>query len=472
MDPQTPQTSAQPGVNPLLAHINDTEESHASTRVDFMHPGTIVHPQVNAPVESDSTHNITPDAPVAESKLARTMLAPTESAASVLEDIPEEPATSAVGVASPLVLDAAAPAEPAALDVSADRVEAPEPVIAAAAKKDAEPPAETPPPVPPLPASAPPAPKSPRNRRPLWIILIMLLVLLLASGGAYYWFKVRKPSSPASQPVNNQTITVSPEAPANLEQKNAAGQTLATGGSSKNPIEFGFSLTTSANSGTLQPQVEVQPLGTEFTGQSNYQGADTGVTNGSVDGVVTAKDLKDGSYHWQARFISGDTAGNWVSYGSNEESVADFVIDSTAPTSAKLSSVGGKTVSGSATTISTTNNQPTLSGTAEAGSTVAVSISPDSLSGTATAAEDGSWSLSLNQQLSNGEHTVTITTTDTAGNSQTATLTLNVNAGTKATTTVAPTGDSTSRMTLVGIIGLVVAIAGLVLATRRGQPQV
>jgi hypothetical protein len=474
LDPQTPQTSAQPGVNPLLAHLNDTDESHASTRVDFMHPGTIVHPQVNAPVEIDSTHNLTPDTPMADSKLAVHDLspgpaatakaeppAPVKSAASMPENSAPLDETTPVAAAAPLVVDAPAGPAPAAT----------EPVIAEATKKDAQPPASEPPVAPPPPAAAPPAPKSPRNRRPLWIVLIIVLLLGLAGGGAYYWFKIRKTDqSPASQPVENQTVTVSPEAPTSLEQKNADGQTLASGDATKNPVELNFSLSTSANSGTLQPQVEIQPIGTEFTGQSNYQGADTGVTSGSVAGVVTAKDLKDGAYHWQARFVAGSTAGNWVSYGSNEESAADFVIDSTAPATAKVTTVGGK--SASSGTVTTTNNQPTFNGTAEAGSTVSISIAPDSLSATATTAADGSWTLSLNQQLANGEHTVTITTTDTAGNSQTSTLTLSINTGTTATTTVAPTGDNPWLPVVIGLMGMIFAASGLILATRRGQPQV
>jgi hypothetical protein len=60
---------------------------------------------------------------------------------------------------------------------------------------------------------------------------------------------------------------------------------------------------------TVNLEVEVQPVATAFTGNP------------------TAGGLADGSYHWQARAVdSAGAASNWVSFGGNPETAADFSI--------------------------------------------------------------------------------------------------------------------------------------------------
>ena len=76
---------------------------------------------------------------------------------------------------------------------------------------------------------------------------------------------------------------------------------------------------------TLRLQVEVQPVGTNFTGL-----AVTGppVPNGQP-GWVNVTGLSDNtSYHWRARTIdqTGRSTANWQSFGGNAEADADFTV--------------------------------------------------------------------------------------------------------------------------------------------------
>jgi hypothetical protein len=96
-----------------------------------------------------------------------------------------------------------------------------------------------------------------------------------------------------------------------------------------------------------------------------------------------------------------DAAGN-TSFSSN---VLVFTVDTVAPASPVLTAP--------ASIVNTP--QPTISGTAEAGSTVTVLVD-GTVVGTATANAFGAWSLALNIPLAQGVRTVIATATDLAGN--------------------------------------------------------
>ncbi|XLM21067.1 Ig-like domain-containing protein, partial [Chromobacterium piscinae] len=63
----------------------------------------------------------------------------------------------------------------------------------------------------------------------------------------------------------------------------------------------------------------------------------------------------------------------------------------------------------------TSNNQPTVQGTAEANSTVTVYVDGTAV-GTATANGSGVWTYNLTSSLSDGNHSIRATATDAAGN--------------------------------------------------------
>jgi len=72
---------------------------------------------------------------------------------------------------------------------------------------------------------------------------------------------------------------------------------------------------------SVQVEVEIQPVGTDFQGQPT---ATSGATPSDKPAVVSVGSLQDNTgYHWQAR-MQGDTT--WHPYGGNPESVADFRV--------------------------------------------------------------------------------------------------------------------------------------------------
>jgi hypothetical protein len=75
-----------------------------------------------------------------------------------------------------------------------------------------------------------------------------------------------------------------------------------------------FKATLSDNDGDpVQLQVEVQPVGTAFTGTANC-GPGTAVSSGSL-ATVTCSGISDGEYKWQAQAIDDQAAtGNWLEY--------------------------------------------------------------------------------------------------------------------------------------------------------------
>lgn len=111
--------------------------------------------------------------------------------------------------------------------------------------------------------------------------------------------------------------------------------------------------------------------------------------------------LSDGTHQLSASAI--DTAGN----ASAQSMPVTVVIDTQAPAAPLVLTPGAGTATNQAT--------PTVSGTAEPGATVTVNIDGNVV-GQATADSTGAWSLPTTATLVDGEHHVTTTATDTAGN--------------------------------------------------------
>ncbi len=119
-----------------------------------------------------------------------------------------------------------------------------------------------------------------------------------------------------------------PNAPGgDLNQYKGNGVTLiAIGGTTDEDIvRFKATVTDPDPGDSLRLQVEVQLVGTPFTGTPTVTGL--AAANGSVAQAPVAP-LADGSYHWQARVIDGDgNTSAWVSFGSNSESAVDFRVE-------------------------------------------------------------------------------------------------------------------------------------------------
>ncbi|UJB32610.1 DUF4347 domain-containing protein [Chromobacterium sp. Beijing] len=186
----------------------------------------------------------------------------------------------------------------------------------------------------------------------------------------------------------------------------------------------------------MPPSVSGLTSGTD-TGSSHSDGVTsnatptvtgTGIANSLViiyvDGVPIDSTVADGSGAWSYSFVSSLSSGAHaitavVSSGgvsSGQSSAFNVVIDNSAPAapSGVALSTGTDTGSNHGDGI-TGNNRPTVTGTAEANSTVTVYVDGTAV-GTATADGSGAWSYSLGSALADGNHSIRTTSTDLAGN--------------------------------------------------------
>ncbi|WP_417068916.1 Ig-like domain-containing protein [Niveibacterium terrae] len=134
----------------------------------------------------------------------------------------------------------------------------------------------------------------------------------------------------------------------------------------------------------------------------------TATADGSGNWSITSSTLTDGSHSLTAR--ASDAAGN----ASGVSSVLSVTVDTSAPSAPTLvldpASDSGSSSSDRITNVTT----PTLTGTAEAGSSVTL-YEGSAVLGSATADGSGNWSIT-SSTLADGSHNLTAKATDAAGN--------------------------------------------------------
>jgi hypothetical protein len=346
-----------------------------------------------------------------------------------------------------------------------------------------------PPPLPPEPRNAPEpklsAPSAPRPNRggPILIGLAVVLVVGGVVGGGWALLSHRHSTPVATKPPAPASTAVTPAVPTDLNQVDSSSTTISQGAATKKTqITFQFSETASG-SGSLTPEVELEPNGTSFTGQPTITGQAVSTSGSTVQLSVNSATLKDGAYHWQARVASGGKNSGWATFGGSASAVA-FTVETTAPGAPTVTTVGGAAVA-NPTTVS--SNQPVIVGKTAPGATVTVSITPDSQSFTTTADASGNWTLTPGANIPNGQHQLSITATDAAGNVSTPTqVALSINPVTAsdsspvsgatgqtapATTTpathLAATGDNTTLVSALSFAVMVMAAGGIMWVRRR-----
>ncbi|KMN34425.1 sulfurtransferase [Chromobacterium sp. LK1] len=186
----------------------------------------------------------------------------------------------------------------------------------------------------------------------------------------------------------------------------------------------------------MPPSVSGLTSGTD-TGSSHSDGVTsnatptvtgTAIANSTVriyvDGVLIDSVTADGSGAWSYSFVSSLSSGAHaitavVSSGgvsSGQSGAFNVVIDNSAPAAPSGVALSTATDTGSNHGDGiTSNNQPTVTGTAEANSTVTVYVDGTAV-GTATADGSGAWSYNITTPLSDGNHSIRTTATDLAGN--------------------------------------------------------
>jgi hypothetical protein len=76
---------------------------------------------------------------------------------------------------------------------------------------------------------------------------------------------------------------------------------------------------------SVRLEVEVQPLGTAFTGAPSCQSEL--VSSGATASCAVSSLSPGSALHWQARAVDSlGMPGSWVAFGGNSESVADFTV--------------------------------------------------------------------------------------------------------------------------------------------------
>lgn len=114
---------------------------------------------------------------------------------------------------------------------------------------------------------------------------------------------------------------------------------------------------------------------------------------------TTYEDLADGTYTVVA---TATDAG-----GLSATDSVTFTVDTVPPVVAITTPTG-----------EVDEARPTISGTGEPGATVTVTVDGEVV-GTTTVREDGTWSVTLSADLADGEHNISVTATDRAGNTAT-----------------------------------------------------
>ncbi|MBW8686961.1 Ig-like domain-containing protein [Chitinophaga rhizophila] len=171
------------------------------------------------------------------------------------------------------------------------------------------------------------------------------------------------------------------------------------------------------------------------------------IVDGSAVGTVTANASGNYTFTMPAALSDGthaitatatDAAGNT----SAPSTTLNLVIDTQVPTVPTITTAKNPT----------NDNTPTVSGTAEANSTVTIIVDGSAV-GTATANASGTYTFAMPTALSDGTHAVTATATDAAGNTSAPSTTLNLVIDTDAplaptlTTAKNPTNDNTPTVT-------------------------
>ncbi|KUM04440.1 hypothetical protein Cv017_14550, partial [Chromobacterium subtsugae] len=165
---------------------------------------------------------------------------------------------------------------------------------------------------------------------------------------------------------------------------------------------------TSDNTPTLQGTAPANSTVTVY-----IDGFQVGTTTANGSGAWSyslSANLPDGNHG--ARVTATDAAGNV----STLSAAYSITIDTTAPNAPTGLALATSSDTGSSHSDGITdNNQPTVQGTAEAGSTVTVYVDGTAV-GTATANGSGAWSYNLASSLADGNHSIRATATDAAGN--------------------------------------------------------
>jgi hypothetical protein len=125
-----------------------------------------------------------------------------------------------------------------------------------------------------------------------------------------------------------------PSSPQGLGQFKKDGSTaIAIGGTTNdNTVVIKGTVSDPNDADSVRLEIEIEPLGSPFTGASTHHSAFIAASRGNVVVPITAGSLGDADYHWQARSCDRTSrCSAWLTFGGNSETSADFTVNTTAP---------------------------------------------------------------------------------------------------------------------------------------------
>src|SRR3989339_780654 len=137
------------------------------------------------------------------------------------------------------------------------------------------------------------------------------------------------------------------------------------------------------------------------------------------------------TYSTTKEFILSSGDGDKILYvkyqdgAGNESAIQTVTITLDTTTTINLTKINDTDFNADLTDWEVNTKRPTFMGTGEPGSTITI-YSDEVIIGTTTVDEEGNWSFTPETDLTEGDHTITFTSTDLASNTDTLTFNLNV----------------------------------------------
>ncbi len=243
--------------------------------------------------------------------------------------------------------------------------------------------------------------------------------------------------------VGNLTVHVDTE----TAQPTLDLEAASDGGDSDTDNLTNFSTVTVSGSAEPRASVVVTVGGQIFNATADEDGNWSATLTGLVEGVndITA--------------VATDLAGNV----SDVSATLSVTVDLTAPDAPVVGLLPADDSGASESDGITKVTTPTISGTAEAGTTVTVFQDGEEI-GTVTADEEGNWSLTVPSALADGSYTFTATARDAAGNTSALSGGLTVTVDTQA-----PGAPELKVLALTSTDGGALAISGTAAASSTVQ---
>ncbi|MEP4556763.1 Ig-like domain-containing protein, partial [Cobetia amphilecti] len=190
--------------------------------------------------------------------------------------------------------------------------------------------------------------------------------------------------------------------------------------------EFTLTVDTAAPDAPVLSETDGETANGSTVNGSAEAGGTVEITNGDGDLLGSGTVADDGTFSITLspkQEAGAELTATVTDAAGNESPVSDTLVvpedaDVTAPNTPTITSATddvpadtGALASGD----STNDTTPTLTGSAEAGSSITVSLDGEVI-GTTTADSNGAWSFTPNTELDDGEHVFSVTATDSAGN--------------------------------------------------------